>query len=94
MLGIVIALPAGVDPEASLPNMMPAFPTELSCGQGENSNLDSDPDCVRPHNWKTQHPSRISTTFDMHLTTHTLSKYVANVKAKSIGKYLIKIYIF
>lgn len=33
MLGIVIALSAGVDPQADLTNLVPAIPTQLACIQ-------------------------------------------------------------
>lgn len=33
MLGIVIALSAGVDPQADLANLVPAIPTQLACIQ-------------------------------------------------------------
>lgn len=31
VLGVIVALPAGVDPQAGLPDVVPALPTQLAC---------------------------------------------------------------
>lgn len=33
VLGVIIALSAGVDPQAGLPDVVPALPTKLACTQ-------------------------------------------------------------